>query len=506
MPSGSDNIENAVLALKWRYGRMAAFLATLWFMTAWNFAAGLVFLLARQTGIVAVDFAGFALIGIPISILAAILVVRRHIVGSQGWLAAVDSHNRSGGIMLAAKETGDCSWSNRLPEAISLPVLQVSITRPLFSLFISLAFLLLCIRLPIVLDRVLTDQKLDLKESEQQIEEQIKIMAEEGFLRPDETKELQHSLERIAEGSDPNDPASTFEALDQLQDRLKKQAAAGARQMESQMENMRQLQSLADKLGENPEAGALSQSIAREISGALSKNSTGKAPDSLGRALEKTAAGGAEAGDAAGQASKELQEYLKKQAEIAAARAERLAKAKLIDQKTFQELLKAGKIRPADKTDLDPNSTSELVKVKVPSGSCQSNSSQQGEGTQSGSGSGVPGEKKGVGLETGSETGTGASGEPGRGGGTSPIEFNRRSSEHNLKFIDQNLPPPAESALEQSVAIGMSISAPPQNDTGDAGNSAASSWQKPADSSAESGIILPKHRGAVRKYFDHENP
>ncbi len=485
---------------------MAAFVLALWFMTIWNFAAGLVFLLCRQAGVASIDFAGFALVGIPVAVLAAILVVRRQVVGSHGWLATLDSHNRSGGIMLAARETGDFSWSNRLPESISLPVLQVNVTRPMISLFLSLAFLFLCIRLPIVLDSIAVDQKLDLQDSERQIEEQIKVLAEEGLLQPDETRELQQSLERIEAGSDPNDPASTFEALDQLQDRLKKQATAGARQMESEMENMKQLQSLADKLGENSGAGALSQSIAREISGALGRNDAGKAPASLGKALEKTAAGGAEAAGSAEQARKELQEYLKKQAEIAAARAERLAKAKLIDQKTFQELLKAGKIRPASKSDLDPNATSELVRVQVPGGSCQNSGSQSGTGEKSGSGQAAPGEKQGSGQGNISDTGAGASGEPGRGGGTAPVDFNRRSSEHNLRFIDQNLPPPAESALEQSVAIGMSISAPLQDDSPVVDNPAASSWQKPADSSAESGIILPKHRGAVKKYFDHENP
>ena len=520
MLSGKENLERAAQALRWRYGCWAAILAALWLMTVWNFAAGLVFLLCRQAGVAELDYAGFALAGLPISALVAAFLVRRRISGIGGWLAVIDSHNCSGGLLLAANETGDFGWSESFPSKIRVPEIQVMAGRPLFSLVLSIIFVILCLKIPVVPGQLVLNPRLDLNEAQQKLDEQITALAETGVLAPDEAKELQQGLKRISEGSDRKDPTSTFEALDQLEDRLKKHAAAGVREMTAEIDGLSRLQSLADQLADSVQSGSgetlPTQALAREITSTLEKSAAGQVPDNVQRALDKTAAGGPEARNAAAQAEKELREHFRKEAEKAALRAERLANARLIDQKTFEELAKAGKIRPADDSDLEPGADTELLRVPS-TGSCNqsgetpSGSGKDGSGMgmadQQGAGQGSASQQSGTDTAlSGKDTGTGASGQAGRGGGTAPVDYDRRSSEHNVKFIDAALPPPNAGALEQSVSIGMSVSAPVTETSASHGTSAPTVWQKPADSSVESGIILPKHRSAVKKYFDHETP
>lgn len=506
-------IDQAIKTLKWRYGSISVFVTALWFMIAWNFAAGLIILILRQTGGAFFDFIGFSLAGVPVSLLAAALIVHRRLHEQQGWLALVDSYNKSGGLLLAACETDDFSWSGRFPEKIVVPQLRLDSKGLFLSFLASIAFLLLCLNLPVMREQIGAEGHLDLKELEKTAEEQIGILAEEGMLSTEEAKNLLQSLKQIADDSDRNDPASTFEALDQLKDRLKKQAAAGSRAMAGNIENLGKLHSLADQLGrvdaQSQETSALSQAIASSLGSAKDGGSIDKTLDKLNRALEKTAKGEPGASAAAEQARKELQEYIRQQAEKAAAAAaavaERLARARLIDQKTFEELKKAGKIRPAEASDLESGSGEDLL--LVPSdGDCSSSGSGE-SGKVGGAGETGAGQKQGGGQGKPDQSGTsGASGQAGPGGGHAPLNFNRRTSEHNVNFKDQNLPAPSATALEQSVAIGMSISAPVENDSGSSSGGSESSWQKPADSSVESGIILPKHRSAVKKYFDHQTP
>jgi hypothetical protein len=93
-----------------------------------------------------------------------------------------------------------------------------------------------------------------------------------------------------------------------------------------------------------------------------------------------------------------------------------------------------------------------------------------------------------------------------RGGGSAPLNFNRKSSEHNTSFKDEKLPDPAAVSLEDSVSIGMGISAP----TVEAGQASQnlqsdSAAALPGRSSGKNEIILPRHRNAVKKFFERQN-
>lgn len=497
--------ELAAAALKSQYFRITLLLFFLQYFTLLNFVAGACFLVLRQTGHAAAGFWLPFLCGLVMATWLAFAAARRQTAEQRGWLAAIDAHNDSGGLLMATEETGDPGWHDRLPELVEIPLLKPVAGGRYLSAGVSLLFLLLSLTIPVIGHDKRNDPRIELQELERAAAEQIEVLAEEGAISPEEARQLSQSLERISLDSQRHDPAATFEALDQLQEKLKKQAGASVVKNLSEQKSLDELAELAEKMskaaGQNDsQVSELAQAVSRSLEEAAGGAGIGSGSEKLQRALEKAAAGGPESADAAREASEALKEYIEAQQAKAAAAAQKLANARLIDRKTFEALKKAGKIRPATEADLQPDSQSELVMCEG-----EGSGEQQGEGSGIGSGSGADGAQNGGQAGSGSENGSGASGQAGRGGGHAPLNFNRKSSEHNVEFKNQVLPAPNEQALEKSVAIGMSLSAPQTFSGSD--NSvpqAGSAWQKTSEGGAESGIILPKHRSAVKKYFDHE--
>ena len=504
--------ELAAAALKSRYFRITLLLCFLRYFTILNFAAGACFLILRQIGHAGDIFSAVFLCGLATATGLAFVAARRQTSEQRGWLAAIDAHNGSGGLLMATEETGDTGWRDRLPGQVEIPVLKPAAGNRYMSAGLSLLFLLLSLTIPVVGRDTRNDPRIELRELERVAAGQIEILAEEGIISPEEARQLNESLERIGLDSQRHDPAATFEALDQLQEKLKKQAGASVVKNLSEQKNLDELAELAEKMGKaagqnDDQISELARAVSKGLEEAAGDVGIGSGSEKLQRALEKAAAGGPDSAEAAREAAEALQEYIDEQqakaAAAAAAAAQRLASARLIDRKTFESLKKAGKIRPATEADLQPGSQSELVTCE--GGGSESGNGQQGEGQGDGQGDGVGGTQTGGQTGSGSENGSGASGQAGRGGGHAPLKFNRKSSEHNVEFKNEVLPAPDEQALEKSVAIGMSFSAPQTSaGSGDDGSQAGAAWQKTSEGSAESGIILPKHRSAVKKYFDHE--
>lgn len=492
--------ELAAAALKSQYFRIALLLFFLQYLTILNFVAGACFLILRQTGHTGTGFWQPFLCGLAMAIWLAFAAARRQTSEQRGWLAAIDAHNDSGGLLMATEETGDSGWHDRLPEQVKIPLLKPVAGGRYISVGVSLLFLLLSLTIPVIGHDKRNDPRIELQELERAAAEQIELLAEEGAISPEEARQLSQSLERISLDSQRHDPAATFEALDQLQEKLKKQAGASVVQTLSEQNSLDELAELAEKMskaaGQNDsQITELARAASKSLEEAAGGAGVGSGSEKLQRALEKATAGGTESAEAAREAAEALKEYIDAQQAKAAAAAQRLANARLIDRKTFEALKKAGKIRPATEADLQPDSQSELVM-------CEG----EGRGENGGeNGSGADGSQNGGQTGSGSENGSGASGQAGRGGGHAPLNFNRKSSEHNVEFKNQVLPAPNEQALEKSVAIGMSLSAPQTFSGSDnSASQAGSTWQKTSEGSAESGIILPKHRSAVKKYFDHE--
>ncbi|MBU1107052.1 MAG: hypothetical protein KKB51_10320 [Candidatus Riflebacteria bacterium] len=494
--------QQALKTLQQRYLVFHTILQTLSLLTVYNFAAGFLFLLLRQLRLANIDFVGFSFAGLPVCVLLALAIACRRQLDTERSMALLDSHNQSGGLLLAEFETGDASWSDRRRE-FKVPRLRINFSGRLPALFVSVLFLALSITIPVRPLQGDRDPRLELKDIQQNAIAQVEALEDAGLIDEQKATELKQTIDQITEASDRNDPSKTFEAFDQLQEKMRKESSVGAQKMLTDQENLQSLQSLAEQLktADSPEKMSQALDALREkleqcgLDAAKMKGQDGQ---SLSQSMEKAGVGGDQSADAAEKASQQLQDYIQQRTEEVRAAADKLVKARLIDRKTYEKLKEEGRIRPATEADMTPGSGADLVVAPAgegESGEGEGSGQQPGEG-QPASGNGQPGF-----MVVEPKSGA-ASGQPGRDGGTAPLNFGRPSSEHQLKFKDEALPSPATTALEDSVAIGMAISAPQTDQTTGDSTSGPVDWQDSEKSGGESDIILPRHRSAVRRYFE----
>lgn len=490
-----EEVCQAIAEVKRRHFFCCAVVWSLKLLTVWNFILGFVFLLVRQLGFKLVDFAGFSAIGLPVCILSAMLFSFRRALPEEKVLALLDNYNHCGGILLAEQETGDKGWSNKISGKLQIPEFSVNYGGQVPNILISIVFLALCISVPVYSITGPNDRRINLSEIKENILEQIDTLVETETVEPEKAEELVRALENIVSGSDNTDPSRTFEALDQLQEKLKKEASREAQKLQSDLEKLGQLNSLAEELKKqsesSPEAAkALNEMLKKMAESKEGKELMGKSKE-LGRALENALDGSASE-QSLQDAARQLQEYIEQEVEKKRQAAQKIVKARMIDKKTFDKLMKEGKIKPATLQDIKDNPDAELL---VAPGECESGQSGSGK-----DGSGISGaEAGGDGMSVGN-------GGVSAGGGTAPLKFNRLTSEHRVKFIDEALPSPSEGSLEDSVAIGQGVTAPEILPADSSGSGKAVDWKQQNNNAVESELILPRHRSAVKKFFERNNP
>ena len=506
MKTAGDNTSQALKLLKLRYLMSCAMLQALSMLTFYNFVTGFIFLLLRQLRLASIDFVGFSLVGIPICILAALAVACRQQLDNSRGMALLDGYNQSGGMLLAEFETGDQSWKNRRGE-LKTPAFRVNLSGRFPALLVSILFVVLSIMIPVRQVQGDRDPRLELKDVQQTAIAQVEALAEAGLVDEQKADELKETIEQISEASDRNDPSKTFEAFDQLQEKMRKESSAGAQKMMAEQENLQSLQTLADQLknADSPEKMNKALDALREKLEQCGMDAAGiKQPGgkSLEQNMQQAGQGGQQSAESAAEAAQQLSDYIQQRSEEVRAAAEKLVKARLIDRKTYEKLKEEGRLRPATEADLAPGSGADLVIAPAEKGEA----GDSGEPGQQ-SGDGQPGSESGQpGIMVVDPKQGGASGQPGRDGGSAPLNFSRQSSEHQLKFKDEALPTPAATALEDSVAIGMAVSAPQTEQVSGESPSGQVDWQKSEKSGGESDIILPRHRSAVRRYFERNVP
>jgi hypothetical protein len=88
-----------------------------------------------------------------------------------------------------------------------------------------------------------------------------------------------------------------------------------------------------------------------------------------------------------------------------------------------------------------------------------------------------------------------------RGRGDAAMTWTDGSSEKDARFKEKVLPPSSVAGLNDSQLVGLSASAPTADTSGVAAHGALNSAAS-GGGSAYTQTILPRHRGAVKRYFD----
>ena len=429
--------------------------------TVWFFIWGVVVLAVRFSGLLTGSWLALGLLGcLPLALIVCVREWRRRESLSK-IRAAYDGLNQFGGVIMAEEVADTSGWQAQL-SAPAMPVLRWKSGRALGLLAMSAAFAGVILALPDRLTVIHAPHSLEIGKLVGELTAEIQTLKDEKILEDKKADETQKKLADLQEKSSGLDPAKTWEALDHIKETDADLAKRAAEEAVNKMANLAAAQTLASAM---TSAEGMSQDTADHAASDLAS-------------MLKSAK--LEEGLLKGTVPQELLDQLnglnKEQLDklLGAIQFNKnglnksmahLAKLKLIDPKTLPQCTSNGQCTNC-------NALAAFLSTCTNAGSCNIASLCYGRGG------------------------------PGGGGGTGPMTWQDKSSEDNLKFKENALPPAAH--LSDAQFVGVSQSAPQLSaDDITAGHGALASAQA-SGGSANSQVILPQHRQAIQRFFQRD--
>ncbi len=434
--------------------------------TIWLLAVGVAVLVARVTGLVATHWLIGGLIGLV------------PVVGVAGWVewqrrpqiaavrASMDRHNHAGGLLMAAAQTDVSAWQKG--GKITQPLVRWNSGRPMTLFCAAALFLGASMLMPERFIVGAAQRPLDVGKLVTELTEQIPALEEEKILPEDKALELKKELARLGKESAAKDPARTWESLDHLKQAnadLAKQAAAEAIQ---KTDALKQAETLAAALGLLPDsASSLLERAMQDMASLLqqAKLEQGLLAAKLPEELLKAAKDGKLTPEQMRELLRALQGNKDKLGECL----NKLANLKLIDPKLLEACKAAGQCpNPAGLAAFLAENGAELDSVLMVAQS-------YGKGGVS------------------------------RGRGDAPLTWTDPSDETGMKFKDAALPMGPLSGLKDAQLVGISRSAPEVTGDKETTSGGALAGAEAGGGAANVQQLLPRHKGAVQRFFKREN-
>ena len=387
--------------------------------------------------------------------------------------AAFDRQNQAGGLVMAAAEVDTRSWEAKAG-TLALPTVKWNSGRVWLGNLLAAMFLVACLLIPVKYASLISDPPLEISQQVEQLHEQIDVLESEYILPNDEAEVKREELDRVAEQASGFNPSKTWEALDQLLHTNEQLAQEEAEDALSKLKAINEASLLGKALEMLPEGlknqkameeglkqmGDLMQQLAKE--GALDpENLPPELQKAMAEAMKQLAKG--EGPDA--QQLKKLLEALENNQDQLKDLAKQLAQKGLIPPDMANQF-KEGQ------GGIDPGPLAELLKQ------------HQGDFQE-------------LLEELGGELG--GNGGINRGPGHAPLLYGNNTSEEGSEFKEQKLG--LSAPLDQAKLAGVTITAPKVTG-GEAilGKGALNTAQS-GGGNALSAPILPRHRGAVKRFF-----
>lgn len=457
------------------FTRRLAVLLTLkhWLLlvTAWCFVWGLTALVLRAVAGTPRRPLWWGALGVVMSIIVALLWARRQLPTRAAVSAVLDSQNNCDGLLMTSEETALGDWQARLPQ-INLPRLRWRGARAWSLCLAALVFVIASLLAPVRWAGLDAGQALDVSREAAQLAEQIEELKEAQLVAETKTETLAEQLAQLRQEASGADPAQTWEALDHLADAVRKAAQEAASAAAAQQQQLTRAAALAEGLlasGAQLDAKTMTeamQTLTTMMQQALQED------ELLARNLAPQTQAALKSG---AMKSEHLKEVAQALGQSEAALNQKLANLKQAGLNRNGTINPAALKGGAQVSRRDNAGLAQFLKENAPKMSVADAVEAWCEGK----------------------------GDVGRGRGPAAMTWTDGSSEKDTRFKEKVLPPAAVAGLKDSQLVGLSARAPqtnaPNAPAHGALNNAAS-----GGGAAYTQPILPRHKGAVKRYFERK--
>lgn len=462
-----ENINRSLLTLKRRVFMGVVLSSLLYGLITSNLLAGMAVMIGARLGY---SLSVFMLAAFGFILAATYALTRAYKLRPDAprGLAILDAYNNAGGLILSVVETRDVDWCGRLPDKINVPEVKVNYRSQLPLFLASIVFAVLCFFTPVLQADLSHVAVLDFNQISAQAQESIALFEETGILNSEEALRLEEQLSAISEAADSYDPAKTFEALDQMAQKLQLLKQIGANDFRDRFEQLEKsltaIESMQNLNSDNSQESQSAQSLLQQINKLDALNDEGQMNKALAPLQE--ALNGAPEEKSIEQAVTDLKDYITREREKALQNLQKLVEEQAIDTETMKQIIG------------------------------QTGQEGQGEGSLTDGQTTIMSPTDSDGQQPSGKAGKS---EPWM---TVPLDSNRVTSEHSMKYKDETLTAPALDSLDSAVVTGMAISAPLAESAKIRSDFRHIGWNNPDGNAADANLLLPKHRNTVKNYFN----
>ena len=440
-------------------------------LTAWAFLFGTAVLILRgKLGFDSLELL-WGLASSALALIPAVVLTARRLPSPASVRALLDRHARCGGLLMAAQTHSTESWHDAMPQ-VEVPGVQWKFGPSLGMFSVGLAFVVMAFLVPQGFAN-LDENRLDVSREVENLDRQLEILQQEKVLDPQRAADLKEKLEQVRRDAKGRNPVKTLESLDHLRDLVAKAAQQAAESAGRKMEELGRAEAMAmalDRMGHKLDPAQLAEAL-NELAQLAKRAATEK--ELMESGLDQATIDALKAGKLTKEQTKKLAEALKNGKGLTKEQVGRLVKAKILDAAALEKLDKAGKCDCAglaaylkengSKTDL----ADAIALIE-----------EDGKG----------------GTEQGDPR-------------ASKLNFGDEGSEEGFKFKEEALPDADIKAIKDSQVSGISKAVPQtgKEKVGEA-SSGALKGAKVGGGSANTQVVLPRHRGAVERYFDRAMP
>jgi hypothetical protein len=440
-------------------------------LTVWAFLFGTAVLALRGAlGLPRLDLL-WGLASLPVALVPAALLAWRRLPSDRALRALIDRHSRCGGLLMAGEDYALDGWQSSLP-ALRLPRLSWRGGPATALLAGGLAFAALGFLVPEGFANLAAAQ-LDVGREVDNLAHKVDVLKEEKVIQGQQAAELAEKLEQLRRDAKARDPGKTLEALDHVKEKTSRAAEDAAEAGTRKAEQLARAQRMAEAL--EKVAGKLDEALLteamHELAALVKKAASERELVEMGldpETFEAIKEAMKEGGKLSEKQLKKLAEALKTGKDMEKSRIGRLVKAKLLDPDALEKCDKAGKC------------DCEGLVAFLKENGCKSDLTDA--------------------LAMSEEPGKGGTS---RGPGPAKLNFGDETTDDGFKFKEEELPPAALQAIKDSQLSGVSAGAPNiSKEKAVSGGSGALAGAKSGGGSASTQVVLPRHRGAVERYFD----